>query len=312
MDTNNPPPTDKSCGGCDLGAIEDLSCSVKRFQRQAEVATESLPILTEARTKFATARADYQAARDAAQADVRDAKTQLADILETLHCKIDDSNEDCVKRALDTVIAAIRECAGEPGCCAGPDDFDSSWDCDQEPLSGLAGRIEQYRKDVAVSTDCFAALVKEQADLPARAASIKAEGASIAAYLCADDRNKDLVRLYVRALVAKWQLEPKQLWKGYKTVNDYVDCLCKSLTNAMHGWEAIAVLEGIRAECECKAAGQTAACDKKQSDIVAEVIAEYIRCCPPDDSDGSNDNDDCGCGHDHKHNKNGEHVHEAS
>jgi hypothetical protein len=311
MDTNNPPPPDESCGGCDLGAIEDLSCNVKRFQRQAEVAAESLTILTDARAKFGTARADYQAARDATQADVRDAKTQLDETVETLECKIDDSDEECVRRALDKVITAIRECAGEPGCCAGPDDFDSAWECDQEPLSALAGRIDQYRKDVAVSTDCFAALIKEQADLPARAASIKAEVASIAADLCADGNAKDLVRLYVRALVAKWQLKPKQLWKGYNTVNDYVDCLCTSLTNAMHGWEAIAILEGIRAECECKATGKAAACEKKQGDIVAEVLAEYIRCCPPDDPGGSNGDDDCGCGHNHKHDKNGEHVREV-
>jgi hypothetical protein len=283
MDTSNPPPNDQSCSGCDLAALEDLSCSAKRFQRQAEVATESLTILTEARANFATARAAYQAARDGTRADMRATQTQLCDILETLTCKIKDRDEDCVNRALDKVIAAIRECTGEPGCCAGPDDFDPAWDCDKEPLSGLAGRIEQYRKDVAVSADCFTALIKEQADLPARVTSIKGEVASIAADLCADDHTKDLVRLYVRALVAQWQLKTEQLWKGYKTVNDYVDCLCRALTNAMHGWEAIATLEGIRAECECKAAGKAAACEKKQSDIVAEVFAEYIRCCPPDD-----------------------------
>ena len=63
METTQAPPTDEPCSDCDLGAIEDLACNVKRFQRQAEVASESLTALTEARTKFATARADYQAAR---------------------------------------------------------------------------------------------------------------------------------------------------------------------------------------------------------------------------------------------------------
>ena len=286
METTQAPPADETCSDCDLEAIEDLACSVKRFQRQAEVAGESLTALTEARTKFGTARADYQAARDAARADVRTAKTQLADVLETLRCKIDDKDEECVEKAFKKVIARIRECAGDPKCCAGPGDFDKTWD-EGQPLSALAGRIEQYRKDVAVSMDCFAALIKEQADLPARAAAIKAEVASIASDLAADDPDKDLVRLYGRALVARWQLKPKQLWKGYATVNDYVDCLCQALTNAMQGWEAIAILEGIKAELDCKAEAASTACAKLQSDIVAEVYAEYIRCCPPDGSEGS-------------------------
>ncbi|MBA2300996.1 MAG: hypothetical protein H0W08_00015, partial [Acidobacteria bacterium] len=308
MDQNTPPPAEQPCTDCDLGAIEDLACSAKRFQKQADVANGSLAALTEARAKFATARADYQAARDIAQANVRTAKTQLADVLETLRCKIDDSDEDCVKRAFQNVVVAIRACAKEPGCCAGPGDFDPTWDSD-EPLSALVGRIEQYRSDVAVSTDCFAALVKEQTDLPARAAAIKTEVAAIATGLAADSPDKDLVRLFARALVARWQLKQRQVWLGYATVNDYVDCMCTSITNAMKGWEAIAILEGIRAELDCKAAAAAAACEKKQQDIVAEVMAEYVRCCPPDDSDNGSQEDesnesgprDCGCGHDHHH-----------
>jgi hypothetical protein len=302
METTQAPPTDEPCSDCDLGAIEDLACNVKRFQRQAEVASESLTALTEARTKFATARADYQAARDAARGDVRTAKTQLADVLETLRCKIDDQDEDCVEKAVKKVVARIRECTGKPQCCSGPGDFDKTWDGSQ-PLSALAARIAQYRQDVGVSMDCFTALIQEQADLPARAAAIKAEVASIASDLAADDPDKDLARLYARALVARWHLKPKQLWKGYATVNDYVDCLCQSLTNAMTGWEAIAILEGIKAELDCKAEAAATACAKLQTDIVAEVYAEYIRCCPPDGPDGSGGSDDsdsdCDCGHHH-------------
>jgi hypothetical protein len=308
MDPNTPPPAEQPCTDCDLGAIEDLACSAKRFQKQADVANSSLVELTQARAKFATARADYQAARDNAQANVRSTKTQLADSLETLECKVDKPDRECVNRAFKNVVTAIRACAKEPGCCTGPGEFDPTWD-PEEPLSALVGRIEQYRRDVAVSTECFAALVKEQTDLPARAAAIKAEVAKIAKELAADSPDKDLVRLLARALVVQWQLRPIQLWLGYTTVNDYVDCMCASITNAMKGWEAVAILEGIRAELDCKATAAAAACEKKQLDIVAEVMAEYVRCCPPDDPDnGSPEKDstehpkaDCGCGHDHHH-----------
>jgi hypothetical protein len=301
MNAEAPPSNDKPkpCGDCDLGAIEDLACSAKRFQKQADVAKESLEKIPGYQTQFGTARSDYQAARDAVQADVAAAKKQLEDVLGQLKCRLDDDKEHCLEEALDKVIAAIRECAGVPGCCAGPCEFDA--DPGDDTAAALSGRIEQYRRDVKKSMDCFETLIAEQTELKTRATKIKADVAAIATDLAADVPGKDWARLYARALVAQWQLRPAQLWKGFPTVNDYVDCLCTALTCALKGWEAIAILEGIKAEMDCKAEAAAAACVKKQQDIVGEVMREYVCCCPPDDDNGDyppKDKDDCG---NHKH-----------
>lgn len=300
METNTSQQAQEPCG-CHPGDIEDLACSAERFKKQAAVAEEGLASLTDAQAKFATARADYQAARDKARGDVKEAKKVIDGVLDTLDCnkKITDRDRRCVKEAFEKVVKKIRDCAGESGCCAEKLTFDKEWSCegdDAPPISELVARIEKYRKQVADSTACFTSLIEEQAKLPERAAAYLAEAKAIKAAYSDDLDKDDLVRLLIRAKVVKWRLKNKQLWRGYTTVNAYVDCLCIALSNAMSGWEAIAVLEGIRAECECKEKARADACKKMQEDMVAEIVAEYVRCCPPDDSDGNGDgDDDCGC-----------------
>jgi len=278
------PPSEQPCSDCDLGDIESLACSAQRFQKQADVANESLAQMTDFKTKFATARGDYQKVRGTVQPDVDAAKSQLAETMETLRCKLDDDKKECLDEAFEKVVVAIKDCSPPSGCCAGPCDFSSDVGED-ETAAQLAGRIDQYRRDVGVSADCFTSLIADQTDLPARVAKVKAEVASIAADLCAENGPKDYARLYARALVAEWELKPKQLWRGFPTVNDYVDCLCKCLTCALSGWEAIAVLEGVKVEIDCKAAAAAAACAKKRDDMVDEVMCEYVRCCPPEDEE---------------------------
>lgn len=304
MNAEATPSTDEPCVDCDLRAVGDLACSAKRFQKQADVANASLEQMTAFTTRFETAREDYQKARDAAQADVTAAKVQLDDILGQLRCRLDDDREQCLEEALKRVIASIRACTPTSGCCAGPCEFDAT--PGDDTAAKLSGRIEGYIRDVKKSTDCFESLIAEQTDLPARATKIRADIAAIATDLAADTPAKNYARLYARALVAEWQLKPGQLWKGFATVNDYFDCLCTSLTCALKGWEAVAVLEGIKAEMDCKADAATAACLKKQKDIIGEVMSEYVKCCPPeDDGDTPKDpNDDCSCGHHHKHDHN--------
>jgi hypothetical protein len=291
MNAEAPPTSDDPCTDCDLGAIEDLACSAKRFQRQADVANESLAQLTEFKTKFGTARNDYQAARDAAQADIAAARTQLKDVLGQLRCRIDDDKERCLKDALDKVVDEIRKCAGQPGCCVGECEFDSTPGSDD--AAALSGRIERYRREVKKASDCFESLIAEQAALPVRAKAIRDAVAAIAAEVAAENAAKDWARLYARALIAKWQLRKKQLWRGFPTVNAYVDCLCAALTCALKGWEAIAILEGIKAEMDCKAEAADAACKKKQENILDEVMREYVCLCPPDDDDDDDDKPPC-------------------
>ena len=297
MNADAPPSNGDPCSDCDLERIEELACSAKRFQKQADVSKESLEQVTGFKTKFGTARNDYQKARDAAQADVTAARTQLEDVLGQLRCRLDDDKEECLDDALDTVVDAIRKCAGTPGCCVGTCDFDPEPGSDN--AATLAGRIEQYRREVKKASDCFASLIAEQAEVPKRAKSLKDAVAAIAAEVAADNPAKDWARLYARALVAAWQLKPAQLWKGLPTVNAYVDCLCAALTCALKGWEAIAKLEGVKAELDCKEDAKKDACEKKQQNIIDEVMREYVCKCPPDEDDGCPPHEGGNDKHDH-------------
>ena len=308
------PPTDKPtsdgsttdpCGDCDLGAVETLACTAKRFQKQADVVNESLTKINEYKTRFGTARADYQKARDAVGADVAATKTTLDDLIGQLRCRLDDDREECLEKALKTVVKSIRECAGKPGCCADACDFDK--DPGSDTAAALATRIEEYRRKVAKYAACFDQLLTEQTAIATRVAEIKAEVASIAADMAADKPGKDWARLFARALVAHWRLKPNQLWQGHKTVNDYVDCLCTALTCLLKGWEAIAILEGVKAELDCQDDAKDAACLKKQTDVVDEVMRVYVCECPPDDDQPTDGSDGCGChDHDHHHSPGGE------
>lgn len=326
-------PTTDPCGDCDHGGIEDLSCSAKRFQKQAEVANQSATELEGYRAQFATARADYTKVRDAVKADVDAASTQLKHVHDTLRCLLDDDEKHCLKESLCTVVEAIDECAGASGCCVGDCEFDSSVG-EGETASDLAGRIDKYRRSTQQNTDCFTSLIAQQQQIPTDVAAIKAEVTQLAADVAAEG-DKDVIRLYSRWLVARMKLEPKRLWRGLLTVNDYVDCLCRALRCALLGWEAIIVLEGAKAEMDCKDQAKVAACLKKQQDILEDLLCEYEKCRPQHGgstgssggSDGgsggapstpagapggdhSDDDDECNCGHHHHHHHDGDHDHE--
>lgn len=181
-------PTSERCDDCETGEIDDLACTAKGIQKQAEVTNESLVQLQQFKTQFETARTDYAKTRDTAQADIAAAWAQLHTIRGQLRCHLEEEAREHLWQALRKVIHDIRECAGEPGCCMGECHFDPDYtggdDDDQgddsvaagaEQIARLAGRIERYRKDTKKASDCFQALIQEQADLPARAAQYKAD-----------------------------------------------------------------------------------------------------------------------------------------
>jgi hypothetical protein len=317
MTTENPASTETpvqqtadSCSDCDLHAIEELLCTSQRFAKQAEVAAESTALMTAHQAEYSNARAGYQAARDAVQEDLGTIKRKLTDIIDDLECKLDEGVEDCVRESLDKVVVKIRECAGTPGCCVGSGEFTPP--ADGETASQLAGRIDEYRREMDSVEKCFTDLLAEAAAIPARVAELKAEVEAIAAELHADNPNKDLARLYARALIVRWKLRTGQLYKGYKTVNDFMDCLCRALQRALSGWEVIAVLEGRKAELDCQDRGKAAACAKRQSDMIDEVMCLVVDCCPPNEEEEVGD---CGCGghhdhHDHDHHDHDHHDHD--
>jgi hypothetical protein len=269
-------PKPDSCADCDLGAIDDLACSAKGIKKRAEVMDEFLPRLQEFKDQFDTARADYTKARDDSQADIDAARKQLTSIIDQLKCLLDEDQKKCLEQALKKVFDDIRDCAGDPGCCIVECDVDAKVD-DSETIGGLAGRIEEYRRQTKKAMDCFTSLIQEQTDLPARATTIRAEVAQIGTDIGATELTpQKAVKLLARARVAQYHLDG--VWNGFPSVNSYVDCLCRALVCAHESSEAVAVLEGAKAKKECEEQAKDEACKRKQEQTVDEVMAEYVNC----------------------------------
>lgn len=267
-------------GTCDLGAIDDLTCSSKGISRRAEVTEERLPRLKEFKEKFDSARSEYGKARDAAQGDLDAADATLDTVLEQIRCRIPRDQKECLAEAVDEVFDDIRECAGGWGCCVG--DCDCSFDDEvgeDDTVASLSARIARYATEVEAAAACFERLDEERTELPARAAQIKADAARLLADASDPVTGKDVVRLYARLLILRRRAE--EVWRGFPTVSAYVACLCELLLCVLKGSKAIAALEGAKAELVCKEEARKAACARKQTQTLEEVLAVYVRECPP-------------------------------
>ncbi|MER5728127.1 hypothetical protein ABT084_07165 [Streptomyces sp. NPDC002138] len=265
---------------CDLGAIDDLACGAKGIQRRAEVTQEHLPQLREFQEKFNAARGEYAAARHTAQADLDVAGEVLDRVREQIRCRITPEQRHCLREAVDEVFEEIDECSDDGGCCAGECDcaFDDGVG-DDDTVAALSARIARYTAEVAKDTACFVSLDAELTELPARAAKIRTDAAQLLADAADPVVGKDVVRLYARLLVLRRRVQ--DAWRGFATVTAYVRCLCKVLLCVLKGWQAIAVLEGARAELVCKEESRKAACVRKRNQVVEEVMAVYAHLCPP-------------------------------
>ncbi|MEW2416053.1 hypothetical protein AB0953_20355 [Streptomyces sp. NPDC046866] len=272
--------TQPAGGACDPGAIDALACIATGIQRRAEVTQEHLPQLREFQERFNGARTGYTKARLAAKTDLDEAGATLGKVREQIRCRVTHEQRHCLGQAVDRVFEEIRRCAGGWGCCArdcgcdfsdtvGPDDT----------VATLSARIARYTAGTLQSAACFTALVAELTALPERAAKLKADAAQLLADVCDPVLGQDVVRLYARLLVLLRRI--REAWRGFSTVSEFVDCLCKALLCVLKGWQAIAVLEGARAELTCKEETRRTACERKQKETVEEVMAEYTRLCPP-------------------------------
>ncbi|PBC67585.1 hypothetical protein BX265_8198 [Streptomyces sp. TLI_235] len=85
----------------------------------------------------------------------------------------------------------------------------------------------------------------------------------------------------MRLLVLDRQV--KGVWHGFTGVQEYVECLCRTLLYILKGWEAVATLEGWRAVRVCKDQGREEQCKQLREHTVDEVMAEVAKC-----------SDDCG------------------
>lgn len=286
--------TSGECAGCDVGG---LACSTEMYKRQAEVAEESTTKLEGYQAKFDSARAGYTKARADAKADVDAAAKKLADIHDTLKCVLDKPERSCLKTSLETVTAAIKECAGTTGgCCVGECSYPTE-PTEGETASSLAGVIAQYRKEAEKNQACFDSLITLLTSIPAAIAELKAAVAQLDADVKAEG-DKDLVRLFARYLVLRSRIEGDGLFGGFASVNAYVDCLCKAMQCSYAAWQAVIELEGRKARLDCEERARTAECQRKQRDILEDILCEYEKCKPSRPTDPPADQD-CGCGHHH-------------
>ena len=292
--------TTGECAGCDVGG---LACSTEMYKRQAEVAEESTKALDGYQAKFDSARGAYTKARADAKADVDAAGTKLDGIRETLKCVLGKDERQCLRDSLDKITAAITACAGSSGgCCVGDCSYPSA-PTEDETTSSLAGLIDQYRQAAARHQACFGSLITLLTSIPAAIAELKAAVTELDTDVKADGP-KDLVRLYARYLVLRSRLDGDALFGGFASVNAYVDCLCKAMQCSYAAWQAVIELEGRKARLECEERARKAECDRKQKDILEDILCEYEKCKPqhPSEPGGGGEHDpDCGCGQHHCH-----------
>jgi hypothetical protein len=274
MDTDKE--TDPALAGEDCRDVGDLACRIKRFTRQSEVAAESQGALEGMQEKYDAASAAYFAAQTAVRADVKAAKDQLARIYDVLKCTL-EADRDCMHKAVDKVFGEIDKCGAKQGRCrVGPCNFDTNVGADAT-ASELAGRIDEYRREAANAVQVFDDLIAHPQQIPSDVAGIKGEVERLSEEVRADG-NRQPERFFASYLVLEKKLEGARLWHGFETSKDYMDCLCRALGCAFKGWEAVIVLEGSKAEIDCRDEAKKAECARKQTNVLQDVLAEFEKC----------------------------------
>ncbi|MGC0398682.1 multidrug efflux pump subunit AcrA (membrane-fusion protein) [Streptomyces sp. SAI-126] len=274
----------RPCADCDPSGLDSLTCEAEGIKKQAEVTTAAATKLAERRTKYDSARTNYTQSRSDAEKTVDESRRQHEQLVERLKCALDDRRViKRLGRALDTVRAKLAECGGSGGCCAEEEcDFDT--DVSDAPLTELYARRADITRHIEQAEKCFDDLIDEPEQLTKRVAAIKAELAQTGEALGKADKGQ-LVGLYARLLIVDQGLD--DVWRGFATANDYVDCLCRALTCSLKGWQAVAVVEGAIAAAECREKADEARCAalRVPKNLVEELLAQYSKLARQSDED---------------------------
>jgi hypothetical protein len=285
--TAQQPPKDPD--PCDSTTITELSCGPTRTEGEAAVVVETKERLDGHITANADARTTYTAAWKKAEADRTAAHATLETLLKELRCRLDDAAESCLNTVWGALQAELDECtSGTEGCRVAPCDPDESVAPDTSQ-GALAGRIEDLRDQAERHEKYFTDLLKEITELPERAEEAKTE----VTQLEADARSStagpgatpapgspnDVVTLYARALVARWNLE--HVRGGFDSIDDFLNCLCRALAAVLRTWKAIRILEGEKAYRACVEAGSGGSCDVLLADPLSALLDRFRRECSP-------------------------------
>jgi chromosome segregation ATPase len=265
------------CADCDLEEIDSLTCTARKIERQAAVTTESLEVLKPRQEKFEAAKEAYTKAWNTAKADVDAATKKLEQLRKDIGCRLSAEAKECLEKQWEKVKAEIAACGGaKPGCR----EFDCTFDDtvkEGETQASLAGRIQVLRQQGAELAAYFDVLIERQTELPEAAADAKTKVETLASEAAADTEDKETLKLYARAIVLQWVLA--SVWAGFATIQDYLDCLCKTLTCLLKAWKAIVNLEGEKAERKCKEEAEEKRCKALRDDPVEVLLARYAEHC---------------------------------
>jgi hypothetical protein len=278
------------CTTCDLAEIDTMTCTAKKFARQAAVMNEAAPNLDAYRTQYDDARAKYSAARTAALADLDAIRQVLDDLVEQLRCRLKDDDLECLERSCEEVFAKIDDCSEPPGCQSPCDDSDAAGMDTTDDLEALAAEIERRRRNLADSAAYFTALVAEPDDITAQVAKLRTMATDLAAKVEAGGDGSKVVEWYAAWLILDRSARWERLGRGFTSVSAYMDCLCSLLRCLVSGWTVLATLEGRKAELDCYETARKDACSKLKADVLQALLDTYEECCekaassqPPDD-----------------------------
>ena len=285
-------PQSSGCEPCDLGDVGGIACKAKRYAKQAEVMTQVATDLDGYKKQYDEARKTFKDDWDATQAEIDAVRLQLKAINKELVCRFADNPhaKECLDKAAEKEFEAIDACAPPAGCCVGTCEFDDTVGEDDDATT-LGARIDAYRRDTAANVACFLSLVDEAKKRAEQVAAIKAE----VTLLDSDSTDKDPTkqpRWYARWLIADHQLQLSRLGHGFTTTAAYTDCLCTVLQCIAKGWDAIAILEGARAELACVEESAKTECERRATNVLVSILEAY-ECCM-EDSDGGTPTP-CGC-----------------
>jgi hypothetical protein len=266
----------------DPALLDDLKCQAQGIQAQAEYNAQNLALLDSARTAYDNARAAYTTARTSADPQVKEAWRQLEEYVDRVKCQLDPDDLECLHRAYARVVDRLQQCGDTSGCCS-DDDCDYDEEVQNCAPEDVPGHIADIKRRTTEATACFDELIQEpDPALPARVAAVRAELDLIAGAITAG--TWEPTKLYAAVLVSRRHLEA--VWRGFATVNDYVDCVCQTLACMIKGHAAIGQLTRKAAVNSCYQASWKAACTHLEAHTVDEVLAEYIRVCTEDGDHG--------------------------
>jgi hypothetical protein len=274
-ESGSPEGRPQPCADCDPELLDNLKCKAVGIQAQADYNKAHEDALTQARTQYDGARSAYTSARSAAKPDVDDLGKQISQVIDQLKCLVDDERKiRLLDDAFWRVERRLRDCNPKQGCTFYDDcDFDDMVrDCRPEDI---ASGIADIERRTAAAADAFTRLIAEPADLTKRVADLKAEVADIVSKMASDSRSVDFKMLYAAALVARYH--EQTIWHGFEDVNAYVDCLCRTLTCQIKGYEAVSELVRIQAVHQCHDEQKKTRCKNLEDHTADEVYAEYLR-----------------------------------